>query len=105
MTADERETIFQFLAGNWYDREEEDDEIVAEYVNLATPEEARQAAAAVAAALGRVEDRGELAALVRRAAWRWFPDETEAPIAWLREVRGLLEAEIAQREGHVVGPE
>src|SRR4051794_14146208 len=98
LTANERTTIEQFLAGAWYDRSEDDDEIVAEWVEMASAREIMQTLNALAAVLPREEDREELAKLIRSSAWRWFRDDVEEPLSWLREVYDLLEAE-AKRQG------
>jgi hypothetical protein len=39
LAENERELLFQFLAGYWYDRAEEDEVIVAQYVADVSPEE------------------------------------------------------------------
>ncbi|HET8522474.1 MAG TPA: hypothetical protein VFL82_04515 [Thermomicrobiales bacterium] len=95
MTQEENDLLSQFLAGYWYDREEDDTTIVREFVEDATPDERASVVKAAQHALqvpvGNPE-YAELGRLIRRSAWVWFPEDPKAPFEWLSRILSLLES-------------
>lgn len=60
MTADEQEELHQFLATNWYDRDEDDEEIVDEIVSEESPASIAGTIAFLRDLLDRPEEREAL---------------------------------------------
>jgi hypothetical protein len=92
MTDAKLEALYQFLAGYWYDREEDDRAIVQEFLQDATPEEVRRSILLLRRFLEWPETSQRKADIVRGAVWRWFPDDDTAPIQWLRNILTMIEA-------------
>ncbi|MER3404610.1 MAG: hypothetical protein C4289_05110 [Chloroflexota bacterium] len=92
MTEEELESLYQFLAGYWYDREEDDRAIVQEFLQDATPQEVRRYIQLLRHFLEWPESPQRKAEIVRKAVWRWFPDDVNAPLAWLHNVLSLIES-------------
>lgn len=90
MTADEREDLYQFLASNWYDREENDSEIVGALVSEADPEYITESLNLIQIFLADPESTEEKSEFVRHAVWRYIPEGTDAPIEWLKKIQLLL---------------
>lgn len=91
MTTEEKEEIYQFLAGHWYDRPEDDDAIVREIVTEETPEYITTSIHLLRKFLAVDESAEDKASLVRRSAWRYFPKGAEAPILWFSRIVTSLE--------------
>jgi hypothetical protein len=87
----ERRTLWNFIAGYWYDRPERDLEVVQEAVSDLTTEELDDIIEIMRRALSEPGSRAELSDLVRDGAWIMFDDGVNPPIAWLEGVLRLLE--------------
>lgn len=92
MTEAELEALYQLLAGYWYDRGEDDRLVVQEFLQDATPEQVRRSVQLLRSFLEWPETPERKAQFVRRAVWRFFPDDVTAPIEWVRNILLMLEA-------------
>jgi hypothetical protein len=92
LAENERELLFQFLAGYWYDRAEEDEVIVAQYVADVSPEELVELVRVVRKFIDSPCPSAEKSAFIRSLVWRSLPENDEAPIDWLRTILAHLEA-------------
>jgi len=91
MKKEELEDIYQFLAGYWYDREEEDAAIVNEFVAEVDPQIAVKYADLIERFIASPESIRNKSEFIRKAVWRWFsPEEADAPIKWLEGILSLL---------------
>ena len=94
MNPADRETLFQFLGGYWYDREEPDAAILQEFLADVDAETAQQLVRCLRDFLASpAESETAKAAFVRDLVWRWFPpDSPEAPLRWLTGIADQLTA-------------
>jgi hypothetical protein len=91
MQKEELDEIYQFLAGYWYDREEDDAAIVNEFVGEVDPQIAVKYVDLIERFMASSEPKQNKADFIRRAVWRWFPpEEVDAPIKWLEGILSLL---------------
>lgn len=63
-----------------------------EFLQDASPEEVRRAVQLLRRFLEWPETPQRKAEIVRRAVWRWFPDDVAAPLEWLRNILAMIEA-------------
>ncbi len=91
MTKKELEDIYQFLAAYWYDREEDDMSIVNEFVRDVTSERLEYQVRLLKQFTDSIDSKQFTSDFIRRAAWRYFPPEIDAPINWLKGIILLLE--------------
>src|SRR6266403_4413473 len=97
MLNQEREEIFQFLAGNWYSRPENDLEIVKEVVDNIRPDKLRQEIDLLRHYLAGAQATASKAAFIRKSVQRYIADDDDAAIDWLNEVIRLLEQSLARK--------
>jgi len=91
MKKEELDDIYQFLAGYWHDREEEDAAIVNEFVGEVDPQIAVKYADLIERFIASPESIRNKSDFIRKAVWRWFPpEEVDAPIKWLEGILLLL---------------
>lgn len=99
MSDDEIESLDQFLAGNWYDREEDDDEIIEEIV-VSSPEYATNIARVLRKLLAAPTPTEERkSAFIRERVDRVLPEGTQGPLRWLSSMADLLEQLAARQQG------
>lgn len=98
MSDDEVESLNQFLMGNWYDREEDDDEIVQEIVSP-SPEYATGIVKILRKLLATSSSTEENKSLfIRERVNRSLPEGTEGPLLWLASIANLLEQLASQKQ-------
>jgi hypothetical protein len=99
LSEEELREVEKVLGSNWYDRSEDDDAIIAEMTSEFPPAYGRSGLELLRRFLADPRSHEDKAALIRRAAWRWFPPtEPDAPLAWLHEVVAKLERALAERQ-------
>ena len=84
--------LFQFLAGYWYDRNDEDEVIVAEFVGEVNQKLIIQHIDLIKSFIDSDMPAKSKEDFIRKAAWRWFPEDVEnSPVIWLKKILALLE--------------
>jgi hypothetical protein len=83
--------LFEFLAGNWFDRPESDETIAQEILLQEDQTYLQQSIGLAHAFLEGEMPTQEKAAFLRRSVWRSFGEGDEAPLDWLRQILTLLE--------------
>lgn len=99
MSDSELKLLNQFIAGNWYDREEDDDEIIRNRVARASLESTSnlvQILRKFLAAPSPTEENKSL--FIRERVNRVLPEGTEGPLRWLASMADLLE-QLAVQQG------
>lgn len=97
LTTEEWQDLYQFLAGYWYDREDDDVAIVQEFVNDVTPELRAKYTQLIRKFVVSPDSIQTKLDFIRKSVWRWFPSDTDAPINWLKEILLLLEGVSTQQ--------
>jgi hypothetical protein len=92
------EDIFQFLAGNWYSRPENDHEIVEEIVDRYPSDKLRQQLDCLRRFMAGPGSRSSKSAFIRRSVERYIADkQDDAPLEWLNLIVSLLEKSLTQK--------
>lgn len=91
LTDEQLEELFQFLTGNWYDRDENDVAIVYEIVAETDPQYLSSCIRLIRLFLSMPESYKTKSDLIRKWVWRYLPEKVDAPIEWLRGILALLE--------------
>lgn len=98
MSDSELELLNQFLLGNWYDREEDDDEIVQETVSP-SPEYVINLVQILRKFLASPSPTEEHKSLfIRERVDRVLPEGTEGPLRWLASIADQLEQLASQKQ-------
>jgi hypothetical protein len=100
MTGEEEgeEEIFQFLAGNWYSRPENDLEIVEEIVDKYPSDKLRQQISCLRRFMAGPRSTPSKSAFIRRSVQRHIANKpADAPLVWLNRILFLLEKSLAQK--------
>lgn len=96
MTEDEE--IFQFLAGNWYSRPENDLEIVEEIVQKYPSDKLRQKINRLRRFMASSASTPSKSAFIRRSVQRYIANKpADAPLVWLNRIIFLLEKSLAEK--------
>ena len=93
MINEQKEEIFQFLAGNWYSRPENDFEIVKDILRNISPEKLRHQLDLIRDYLAdpvSIEDKNTF---IRGSVQRYIPEGIDAPIVWLKKISHLLDVQ------------
>ena len=85
------EDVYQLLGSYWYDREDDDIAIVNEFVRENPPQVVERYINSVKQFIDLPEPIQVKSDFVRKTAWRYFPQDVEAPIKWLKDILSLLE--------------
>ena len=86
-----QDDLFEFLAGNWFDRPESDEAIAEEILLQEDPAYLKHSIELAHAFLEGDIPTQQKAAFLRRSVWRSFGEGDEAPLEWLRRILTLLE--------------
>src|SRR2546423_1488406 len=97
MTNEDLENLYQFLGGYWYDREEDDFSIVNEFVAENPPHIVANYINSIRHFINSSDPMEVKSDYVRKMVWRYFPEDVEAPIKWLKEIHSLLEEAAAKK--------
>jgi hypothetical protein len=91
MTDEQLEDLFQFLTGNWYDRDEDDTTIVREFLAEAETSYIADCINLVRLFIADPEAEQVKSQFIRKSVWHYLPEEENAPIEWLKKMLSLME--------------
>lgn len=97
MLNQEIEEIFQFLAGNWYSRPENDLEIVEEVVENISPDKLHQQIELIRYYLSSSESPVDKDTFIRKSVQRYIPEGLNASIDWLNGIIHFLEQSLERK--------
>jgi hypothetical protein len=98
MPNQQKEEIFQFLAGNWYSRPENDSEIIEEIVETIGRDKIHQHIILIRHYLASSESPADKDTFIRQSVQRYIPEEVNAPLVWLNEIIQYLEQSLEQKK-------
>jgi hypothetical protein len=91
MNLEKREELYQFLASNWYDRAEDDNEIIKEIIAEERPEHISYCKVLIKEFINSNEPDEEKSKFIRKSVWRYFPEGEIPPLEWLQDILRQLE--------------
>ncbi len=90
LTEEQLKEFSGFLGGTWYDRPEDDETIIQEYLQTEKPEFIEKTIALITQFLSSDLPLKEKASVVKDSAWRKFSDDDVGVIKWLEKILLML---------------
>ena len=90
LTDEQLKELSGFLGGNWYDRSEDDETIIKEYIKTENTEIIERTNTLITKFLRSDLPLKEKVHIIKDSAWRKFPDKDADVVKWLEKIQVML---------------